>query len=457
MKRYILKTLYLAVLAVIITSCNDREIPSVAANLPAVSNLQYALNGDSVKLTWTLPQGHDSLVASIASNDVTVSIPKNPTSYTFGIVEVNKDYGFTVKIKDNKGNISLGQTIHFTRTGAQPITNLRAEENDNGILLKWKLPAEAISGIKLTYGTQVINLAGTDSTYQVTNVTEPTYMFGLVTSNSANKVSNTVYLKFNVKLIGFLGAAADSLSIVNSDEKAAATWIFQNYHKARYISFNAIKNGSIDLSKFSVIWWHLDDNSQNLPDISKDPACIGALKTYYAAGGNFFFTTFACEYIEQLMIPNDGRKPNNIFGDTNPWVEQNWPWGISFKGHASHPLFTGLTLTTDKSDPTAYLLDKGAARLNHSCVWNLDSWGGYGNNDPQVWRDKTGGIDLCSTEWDADHTHVITIAEFPSKAGSGKTICIGSGAYDWYSENGTINQFVTNVKKITANGINYLK
>lgn len=119
MKRHILKTLYLAVLAVVFTSCYDREIASVQPNLPAVSNLQYALIGDSVKLTWTLPQGHDSLTASIATNNGTVSLTGNPTSYTFGLVEVLKEYSFTVKVADTKGNLSLGQTLRVTRPGAK--------------------------------------------------------------------------------------------------------------------------------------------------------------------------------------------------------------------------------------------------------------------------------------------------------------------------------------------------
>jgi len=119
MKRHILKTLYLAVLAVVFTSCYDREIASVQPTLPAVSNLQYAFIGDSVKLTWTLPQGHDSLTASIETVNGAVAVSGNPTSYTFGLVEVLKEYSFTVKIKDTKGNLSLGQTVRLTRPGTK--------------------------------------------------------------------------------------------------------------------------------------------------------------------------------------------------------------------------------------------------------------------------------------------------------------------------------------------------
>lgn len=120
MKKHIKLYILLLVLPFIAASCYDRNDFDISApNLPAVTNLQYTLIGDSVKLTWALPQGHDSLSASIASSDATVSVSGNPTSYTFGLVEVLKEYSFTVKIKDTKGNLSLGQTVRFTRPGAK--------------------------------------------------------------------------------------------------------------------------------------------------------------------------------------------------------------------------------------------------------------------------------------------------------------------------------------------------
>ncbi|MBP1662945.1 MAG: hypothetical protein H6Q19_85 [Bacteroidetes bacterium] len=132
MKRHIIKTLYLAVLTIVFTSCYDRDIPNIEPNLPAVSNLQYTLVGDSVKLTWSLPLGHDSLSASISTLNGTVLVSGNPTSYTFGLVEVLKEYSFTVKIKDTKGNLSLGQTVRLTRPGAK-ITKF-AIDTINGVI-----------------------------------------------------------------------------------------------------------------------------------------------------------------------------------------------------------------------------------------------------------------------------------------------------------------------------------
>lgn len=456
MKLHIFKYICLFVVLFTAASCINSEYGIQVPQLNAVSNLQYTLNGDSVKLSWILPKESDSLTASIQYNGGTILVKGNPTSYTFGVVQTNVAYMFTVKVQDSKGNLSLGQTVKFTRSGAKPVTNFQGTQNSKGILLTWKLPTgETLTGIKLTNGTQVINLAPTDSTYQTNIVAGGLYKFGLVTTNSSNEVSNTVYLDYKIvnKVIAFIGVATDSLSITNPDEKAAAAWLFQTVPTARYVSFNEVANGTVDLIDFSVIWWHFD-SSQSLPDIATSSACVNPLKTYYANGGNFLFTTYACSYIQNLGIPNDGKQPNNIFGDTTPWVDPAYPWGVSFEGHESHPLFAGLQLTSDKPYATAYLLDRGCYRLNHACIWNF-SYGDY--MGVAKWGSLTGGIDLASTEWDETHSSVVTIAEFPSRTNSGKTICIGAGAYDWYSENGIANQYITNTEKLTLNGLNYLK
>lgn len=119
MKLHIFKYICLSVIFLTVASCINTEYDIKAPIVNSVSDLQYTLNGDSVKLTWMLPKGSDSLSVSVASSDSTVSISGNPTSYTFGLVEVLKEYSFTVKIKDTKGNLSLGQTVRFTRPGAK--------------------------------------------------------------------------------------------------------------------------------------------------------------------------------------------------------------------------------------------------------------------------------------------------------------------------------------------------
>ncbi len=262
--------------------------------------------------------------------------------------------------------------------------------------------------------------------------------------------------------MAFLSTAATANDITDPDEKAAWNWLINDNPEAQFVSFSSVKSHNADLGAYTVIWWH-EDNSQDLPAIALDATVLTELKAYYANGGSFLLTSFGARYVEALGVVPAGKGPNNSFGDPrgNQWVEPTWSWGISFKGHESHPAFAGLTLTADKPYATAYMLSNGTYRLNHTAQWYIPDWGGYGS--PANWRSQTGGIDLGSTEWDGDHNTVVTMAEFPRTAEHGKTIVISPGCYDWYSEadpsnpsNQPANSYLSNIQKMTTNVLKYL-
>jgi len=266
------------------------------------------------------------------------------------------------------------------------------------------------------------------------------------------------------KPVAFLGTSADKTSIANPDEAAAAAWLFANYPKAEYISFAAVKAGSVSLSKYSVIWWH-EDATQNLPDIASDATVVTAFKNFRNAGGNLLLTTFGARWIETLGIVPAGKGPNNVFGDALGSQRQDGTnnWGISVnKDHASHAIFAGLPLAADKSYPVVYLLDKLAFRLNHCSWWKVNEWGGYG--DAAGWRSQTGGIDLAGPDGSDNTNSNVTIAEFAKSPLNGGTIVITPGSYDWYAEPNPstntpspANSYLSNVQKLTQNAIEYLK
>ena len=268
----------------------------------------------------------------------------------------------------------------------------------------------------------------------------------------------TVTVQSAIPYIAFIGTAANRAGITNPDELAAANWLFANYHHVDYIAFNDVNSGAVNLSKYKVIWWHYD-SSQALPDISNWANVITAMKTYYAAGGNFFFTGYADQYLTTLgIIPaNDG--PNNVFGDSSPSIDPNNDWGMSFAGASSNPLFQGLTPSAT-SLTTVWLLGKGTERENHTAQWKVSDWGGYVNT--AGWQTATGGIALASTDGSTtDNT--VNVADFPSKGKGGETIIIALGAYDWYNEPnpGTgaasiPNAYLSNIEKMTSNALNIL-
>lgn len=270
----------------------------------------------------------------------------------------------------------------------------------------------------------------------------------------------TVVRRSSVAKLAFLGTASTAGGIANVDEKTAFEWMNASFPNVDYISFSAIKAGAADLANYKVIWWH-QDATQALPSIAFDADIITKLKNYRTNGGAFLLTSYGVQYLEALGVVPAGKGPNNTFGDNTPWIEPNWDWGISFKNAGTHPIFQGLTLTSDKPYPTAYLLAKTTFRLNHSSIWKVNEWGGYGS--VANWRTETGGINLASMEWDEDHVNHVTIAEFPRKSNAGATIVIGVGAYDWHVEAnpengnpGNPNLFKPNVERLTRNSINYL-
>lgn len=275
-----------------------------------------------------------------------------------------------------------------------------------------------------------------------------------VTMGNKSVVYQVTAISNSVSEYAFLGLAASRAAISDPDEKAAADWFFTNYPTADYVSFQNIEAGR-RLSNYKVIWWHYN-SAQDLPAAALTPTVVNSLKEFRTNGGNLLLTTYAARYVEALGIVPEGRGPNNVFGDfgTAGFVASD-NWGISFRGHENHPVFAGVeTYETGK----AWLLEAGTFRQNHTAWWFLPEWGGYGN--AATWRTLTGGINLASEAWDDNLDGRVGIAEWKTE-NEANAIIIAFDAYDWYNEplNGgkATNAYITNIRRITKNSIDYLK
>jgi len=475
MKKHIKLYILLLVLPFIAASCYDRNDFDISApNLASVSNLQYTLIGDSVKLSWTLPAGYDSLNVVVIPNisGSAISLKMNATSYTYGIVKVNDKTNFTIKLTDTKGNTSLGQTVEFTRAGASPIKDVKVEQVDNNVVFAWAAPDSAVTGIVLEYADQqnvkkTIQIGATATSYQITNADLGMYHFKLHTTNNRNQVSQTIYadLKVGATYLAYIGSAADSTAMVTTaddDEIAAAKWFFSTYPKARYISFNMIKNG-FNLGKYRVLWWNYDinDGTSDLPAISVDPTVVSALTTYHKNGGNLLLSTYAIQYLWNL-----GRMPANIHlafdkgaGGPNPDV---WGIGVNIgKKHdqSKHPLFAGITMKTEGDGRITFPVIGNGWKENHNCIlivpgiYNLpnDSELAYTNFTTQnnaVWLGMWDGI--------GDYFMTGIFELTPKDAFQGSSISIGIGGIEWKVNDG-INPYQSTVNRLYKNAIDYLK
>ena len=230
--------------------------------------------------------------------------------------------------------------------------------------------------------------------------------------------------------------------------------MLDNMPGARYISYSDLRDDNpkvkLDPEQIKVIWIHednpiYDDNGFNWSSKNN-------IKNYYQTGGNLLLSRGALRYIveDRWAISMDGRDPNNQFGSEDSKAVTDKPWGFSIKG-ISHEIFDGL-VTEDNSN--IYLINTGYHILNWVFQWCID-WEPY--LGIEGWRQQTGAIELG---YDVSNHNAVPIAEFPSRQiggnSSGKVICIGMAAYDWYDENQSDNQYRGNIEKLTSNALDYL-
>ena len=276
-----------------------------------------------------------------------------------------------------------------------------------------------------------------------------------VNNNTASN-TYTVTVKQIEKPQALYVGLAQSMDELNDEEKTACNWMLQNVPNSLYASFTDIKNGSIDLSDCKVIWWHFHqdggvDGKSNFEKAA--PEALGAipqLKDFYKNGGSFLFTRYATNMPGELGIAKNGGVPNNCWGQVEADAETcGSPWDFKMTGHTDHALYQNLVKGDD--DNSVYTTDKDYRITNSVAQWHIGSdWGGYA--DYTVWREATGGIDLG---YGGDGA--IVVWEFPAEGTSGKTLCIGSGCYDWYSVNENYTEkFHKNIAIMTQNAFNYL-
>lgn len=466
-----MKSKYLVImgLAMSVFACQKRDLVIQSAQIPPISDLSYTLNGDTVLLSWKMPAGLDGLIPVVSEGASSKELASNSTTYKYGIIETNKEYTYLVKLKDGKGNLSLGELVKFRREGAAPIKDASGEQNDNGVLLKWTLPASPVAKIIIKIGGQTIELAGTATSYQVNNVPIGTYNISFVTYNSAGQSSNTVYLPFKVgaTAVGYIGKYADSLSLLSTgddDEVAAAKWLFANYSKSRYISFDNVKNGVVDLSQFRVIWWNYDlESTKDLPSVATDATVVSRLKAYYQNGGGLLLNQFAVQYFWTL-----GRMTEPYFMGFDQGTGFNNPdtWGIGVKinrkhDFSTHPLYKGIAMTTQGDGRVTFPIIGPGWKENHNAViLRIPEYLKLEPNDNEAAYNKfisDNNIEWLG-QWDGigDYWMAGVMELKPKGSYQGSAIYIGIGGIEW-KQNFTTNVYQSNIEKMYKNAIDYLK
>lgn len=404
------------------------------------------------------------------TKSIVVGVPYDYDITRMAVKEMNLSEGATA-------NIAVGETIDFSLPVALTVKNGDVQmsytitvKRDEAKILTFKLNDTYVGKIdQLSHTISVIIPLGVDitqlkATFTVTDGATVTPASGSicdftnpVTYTAAYRTATTPYVvsvtQGNVIPTAFVGTAASASQLTSPEEKAAAQWMLDNVSMSEYISFKDIVDGKVDLGKYTVIWWHFHaDNGDNppLPDDAK--AAVEKFKIYYQNGGNLLLTRYGTFYIASLGIAKDERVPNNSWGGAEDAAEiASAPWSFKITGNESHELYKDLRWK-DGDQSTIYTCDAGYAITNSTAQWHIGAdWGGY--DDLAAWRNLTGGIDIAHGGDDA-----VVIAEFEPRSNSGRTICIGSGCYDWYGKgvDASADYYHYNVEQLTLNAINYL-
>ena len=176
-KKYLL---YSLVSLLLLSGCYDREEKIAAPIVGELSDLQYKVDDDTLRVSWNLPSHNDDLQVRVSGTDGTFVVTGNPTSYKYGVIKVGKDYRLTFKVIDSKGNYSTGQTISFTREGGASVQDVIAQQVDgtNNIQIKWVLPNEKLSKVEVRYDNKKIELKGDAVNYTIENAANKLSDFG---------------------------------------------------------------------------------------------------------------------------------------------------------------------------------------------------------------------------------------------------------------------------------------
>ncbi len=451
---------YLCIFALLAAGCkkNNNRGPEVDVDASVtvtgfnVGAIAGAINNETDTIKLVFPFGYDRTTvrpdiklpegASINPGSGTATNLMNPVNYRVINGNIYRDY--TVVSSEEKAILSF------------VVGGVTATIDETARTIKALVPV----GVNITSVAPVITLASGAS---ITPASGTSVNFTNPVTFTVTKANVTVPYQVTItspQSMGFIGTAATADAIANADEKAAWTWLHATYPDAGYVSFTNIQNGTAFLEKYKALWWHFD-SAQDLPAIANDAKVVQAMQGYYKVGGNLFLSGFAIRYVEAVGIVPAGKGPNEYFGLGGLFVD-GAPWGISYKGHETHPAFAGLPLATDRTFATTYMLGGGAWRLNHFAQWHVGTdWGGY--NSAAGFREQTGGIDLAGADNDEFRNNSVVMAEWAVTAAHGTAIVMGSGSYDWYSEanpgnasDRPANSNLPNIQRLTQNTLNYL-
>lgn len=449
-------------------SCEDVKYEEKAIALPALANVQAVNDNNNLKVTWATPLGVDSFSVVLNIDGVLNTLEHSPTEYIVENPLTNIEHVVTVKFKTLDGRMSEGVTSRITIPGTNPVENLAAKRTGNDIVLTWKLPTvNNATNIDVAYDDNIVTIAGTDTTYRILNADSDRKYEIKVRTKSASIASHYVLTSASTVKFAFV-TTFESLEALNAtgddDEIAAANWFVSTYPTSTILPLSKVKDFSVSLDQFSVIWVHIDRvGTGTLPSAMRDAKVIANLQAYLKNGGNLLLSTHATQLIYSLGRTT--RKPNVIGAGTGGVGNDTWtanPNIGSIYNHLSHPIFEGTTYSPEffpASGSTIPLIGPGN-REDHNSMWDLNAFGysipADGANVVKAFETDNTAEVLATWGHVTDFCCAGVVYFAPTSSYKGKCVAIGLAAYEW-NQNSGLNLYQSNIEQITKSSFEFLK
>ncbi len=451
-----------------LVSCEDVKYEEKAIALPVLANVQTANDNNNLKITWTEPLGVDSFSVVLNIDGVLNTLEHNPTEYIVENPLTNIEHVVTVKFQTLDGRVSEGVTSRITIPGTNPVENLVGKRTGNDIVLTWKLPiVNNATNIDVVYDDKIVTIASTDTTYRIVNTdTERKYEIK-VRTKSATMASH--YVKTMISTVKFAFVTTfESLAALNAtgddDEIAAANWFVSAYPTGTVLPLSKVKDFSVSLDQFSVIWVHIDRvGTGSLPSTMRDAKVIANLQAYLKNGGNLLLTTHATQLVSSLGRTT--RKPTIIGAGTGGVGTDTWTVNPNIGGiynHLSHPIFDGTSYSPEffpASGSTIPLIGSGN-REDHNSMWDLNAFGynipADGANVVKAFETENTAEVLATWGHVTDFCCAGVVYFAPTSSYKGKCVAIGLAAYEW-NQNSGVNLYQSNIEQITKSSFEFLK
>ncbi len=270
---------------------------------------------------------------------------------------------------------------------------------------------------------------------------------------------------------------------LNFQEEAAVKMLNELHNDAAVVKASDAAN--ITKDSYDCVWIHIDRIGigagwDKLPEAFRADATIAALKQFLADGGNIYLSKHATQLITPLGR-TDAKFAPGIFSDgeggqgTDVWtvnaqigymnIEDDPSQYYDRRGHA---IYAGLAVNNDYACETFGLLGTGNGtemwREDHNCKWDFNAYQYTvdGKNTVEKFEKENNAVVLGAWGHVVDYACAGIIEFLPQAASreegakeSGRVLANGLAAYELSPRSG-VNGSADNIKKLTANTLNYL-